>query len=218
MKGRVLWKKDGVIVSTIMGSVFFAVPYLVLGIGAIPAAICGLGAYGAGLLLTKENNKLVLSKNISPDNKEILQKAYATVKEIEETIPKLENSSLKADIKSICDKSNKIINALVKEPTKIKKVRNFLNYYLPVTLKVLQRYDEIENQKISTKDTQKFMSSVENTISNINQAFVKELNNVYQNEIVDTDADLKVIKTMLKSDGLLEDVNLELKEDKKENK
>jgi len=98
-----------------------------------------------------------------------------------------------------------------KKPKKIKGIRNFLNYYLPVTLKILERYDEIENQKLNTNSAQKFMNSVEEMVEKIKDAFEKQLSNIYQEEITDTDAELKVFETMLKTDGFVDEIELEKK-------
>ena len=37
--------------SCVLGGAFFAVPYLAIGISAIPSALIGITAYGAGMLL-----------------------------------------------------------------------------------------------------------------------------------------------------------------------
>ena len=40
----------------------------------------------------------------------------------------------------------------------------------------------------------------------------EQLNNMYQAEIIDTDAELKVFEEMLKSDGFLGDINIKKQE------
>ena len=72
---------------------------------------------------------------------------------------------------------------------------------MPVTIKILQRYDEIENQKLNTEDSKKFMESTQKMVKKINEAFKKQLSNLYQSDMIDTDAEMKVFDTMLKSDG-----------------
>ena len=71
------------------------------------------------------------------------------IKKMDGIIYKLEEPKLIQNAKQISITSNKIIEAIEKKPNKIKNVKNFLNYYLPVTLKILERYDEIENQKLN---------------------------------------------------------------------
>ena len=80
-------------------------------------------------------------------------------------------------------------------------MNNFFEYYLPVTLNILTRYDEIENQKLSSEESKKFMSQTKNMMEKINTAFKNQLSNLYQSDIVDTDAEMKVFDSMLKADG-----------------
>ena len=67
---------------------------------------------------------------------------------------------------------------------------------------------KIENQKLNSEESQKFMKSVRDMIAKIKEAFHEQLNNMYQAEIIDTDAELKVFEEMLKSDGFLGVINI----------
>ena len=87
---------------------------------------------------------------------------------------------------------------------------------MPVTIKIIERYDEIENQKLTTKESKKFMSSVENMIAKIKDAFEEQLSNIYQTEMVDTDAELKVFESMLKADGFLDEIDFNIEKKDKE--
>lgn len=115
------------------------------------------------------------------------------------------------DIKEINDTVNKIIYAIEKKPEKYKNIGNFFDYYLPVTIKILNRYDEIENQRLTTEESKKFMRSTERMIKKINEAFKKQLSNLYQSDIIDTDAEMKVFEAMLKSEGYDEDNDFDIK-------
>ena len=59
------------------------------------------------------------------------------------------------------------------------------------------------------------MSSTASMIEEVNDAFKKILASLYQEEIVDADAEMKVFNQMLKSDGF-NDNGLLVKEDKDE--
>ena len=63
IKGGIALKK-GYIYSSILGGVFFAVPYLACGISAIPSVAIGLAAYGAGLLIFQDKQKIDISDNL----------------------------------------------------------------------------------------------------------------------------------------------------------
>ena len=60
-------------------------------------------------------------------------------------------------------------------------MNNFFGYYLPVTINILTKYDEIENQKLNTEDSKKFMESTQKMVKKINEAFKKHsLQNKYR--------------------------------------
>ena len=122
-------------------------------------------------------------------------------KQILEMVPKVRSASLQKNIKEIYQTSNKIISTVEKNPEKRKKMNNFFEYYLPVTLNILKKYDEIENQELSTQDGKKFMLQTESMIEKINNAFKNQLSNLYQSDMVDTDAEMKVFEKMLNVDG-----------------
>lgn len=185
------------------------------GISAIPSAAIGIAAYSAGLLLFNDKTKIDISDDITLADKQALNEAKEHVKRMEDVIYKLEDENLVKNAKQICNTSSKIIETVEKKPNKLKNIKNFLNYYLPVTLKILERYDEIENQELNTESAKKFMTSVENMIEKIKDAFEKQLSSIYQEEIVDTDVELKVFESMLKSDGFVDEINFVRKEDKK---
>ena len=70
-----------------------------------------------------------------------------------------------------------------------------------MTVKILKRYDEIENQKLTSEEGSRFMLQAKKMISEINVAFQKQLSNLYQSDLIDADAEMKVLDSMLKADG-----------------
>ena len=202
--------KKNYIYSAILGGAFFAVPYVALGIELLPSLAISAAAYGAGTLIFKDRNKLDLSidkKNLY----DILKEAKEETLQISNISKQIEDKEVVENIEQICDISNKIIDTLSKNPNKLGQARNFLNYYLPVTIKILTRYDEIENQRLNTIESKEFMESVKKMTEKIKNAFNEQLNNMYQTEMIDTDAEIKVFESMLKSDGFLDDININTK-------
>ena len=54
------------------------------------------------------------------------------------------------------------------------------------------------------------MEKARETVRTISKAFENQLANLYQSDIIDTGAEMKVFKTMLKADGY-DDINLNIK-------
>lgn len=172
---------------------------MALSVGILPSIAIGAFAYGASELVfhTTKNKDEIKEKTFD----EILQDARNKNEQIKKMAPKIENSELVDDIKKINESVNKIISTIEKNPEKYKKVGNFFDYYLPVTINILNKYDEIENQRLTTEESKKFMESTRTMVKKIEEAFRVQLANLYQSDMIDMDAEMKVFDTMLKSDG-----------------
>lgn len=185
-------------VSAVVGSAFFAVPYLALSLPLLPSALIGTGAFIAGeLLLSSDEEKQLPAESV----KKTLDRAKNESKDIYNMRNKIEDEDLKKYLISISTSANKIISTIEKEPKKIRKIANFFDYYLPVTLSIIKRYDEIENQNLSSKEMKEFISSTKLMLKSADEAFNKILERLYQNDMINIDADMKVFNSMLKADG-----------------
>lgn len=185
-------------VSAVVGSAFFAVPYLALSLPLLPSALIGTGAFIAGeLLLSSDEEKQMLTESV----KKTLESAKNESKDIYNMRNKIEDEDLKKHIINISTSANKIISTIEKEPKKIRKIANFFDYYLPVTLSIIKRYDEIENQNLSSQEMKEFISSTKLMLKSADEAFNKILERLYQNDMINIDADMKVFNSMLKADG-----------------
>lgn len=197
--------KNKDITSAILGSTFFAIPYIGLSVALAPSLVIGGCAFVASELMfsgVKTKDKL---KNT---NKSLYQKiieARKEQKQIKNLIPKVENTETKQNLKEINETINKILEEVERKPKKEKKLNNFFDYYLPVLIKITSRYDEIENTRLTSKDEKTFMTKAQNLIKETNKAFKTILSNLYQKDIMDTDADMKVYELMMKADGIVED-------------
>ncbi len=143
-------------------------------------------------------------------NEEILEKISILNKMLLSMVPKLDKEELQNDIKDINKTIDKILKALKKKKSKIKTVNNFATYYLPVTLKILIKYDEVENLRLNSNNSKEFMNTVEEKIKMIKTSFKNQLENLYVDDFDDVEAELNVLETMLKSDGYtdLDEFNL----------
>ena len=191
--------KNSEVVSAVIGGSFFAIPYLALNIPILPSLAIGALAFTAGELVFRKGKTL---KESNLTLYETLENAKKQNKHILEMIPKIENIELRKSLNEINTTVTKIINTIEKNPEKEKKLKNFFDYYLPVTVKLVDRYDEIENQRINSKEEKSFNLTTEKTIKEINDVFKQFLNILYQSDMNDTDVEIKVLNSMLKADGL----------------
>ena len=192
--------KNTEIFSAAIGGAFFAIPYLALSAPLLPSLAIGAAAFGAGQLVFGEN-KLTL-KDTNRNLYETLEYSKRQNKHILEMIPNIEDENIKKELNEIHDSVSKIINTISKNPEKVKQANNFFDYYLPITIKLIDRYDEIENQKLSSSESEKFFKSTNKMISEINSAYRKILSELYRKDILDMDVEMKVFDSLLKADGI----------------
>ena len=136
---------------------------------------------------------------------EVISEARTKNLQISKITHKIDDTELVKNIKEINITVEKIIDTVENKPETYKKTQKFFGYYLPVTVNILNKYDEIENQSLSTEDGKKFMRDTKKMIEKINNAFKKQLSSLYQSDMIDTDAEMKVFDSMLKADGYNDD-------------
>ena len=99
----------------------------------LPSLVIGASAFGAGELILSKTEKTKQEKlNIY----EALNEAKNTNTKIQKMVSQVENSELAKNISEIHVTVSKIIETVEKKPDSYKKMNNFFNYYLPVTINI----------------------------------------------------------------------------------
>jgi len=193
------------IISAVIGGTFFAIPYLGLSITLAPALAIGAAAFGASELVLSGFKTKEILKDTNRSLYLKLNKAKKQNKEIHNLISKVESDATKKNLSNIYDTVNKIVATVEENPKKANSLGNFFDYYLPVLIKIVNKYDEVENQKLDSSEGKEFMVKADKMISDTNKAFETLLSNLYEKDIIDADADMKVYNIMLKADGIVDD-------------
>ena len=193
--------KNKEVLSGLLGGTFFAATYLAIGIPLIPAIIVGASAFiGSELLMSK--SKIIAFDKVNEENVDkVLNDAKDKNKYLLEMSSKIDDEEVVKYLKEINNTTNKIINTVNKNHKKIKQSEKFFTYYLPMTVGIVKKYDEIENQRLSSNESKLFFENANKTLLEINNSFKKILDNLYESDIVNASADMKVLNNILKSDG-----------------
>lgn len=192
--------KKKYIVSALVALLIFALTFIILDLNLILCIILGLLTYYATYLVLP-NKKIDIEE--TKDTDEIIEYGYMQIEQIKEVLEKIEDQEIRKNFKVVCEDVEKILKEIKSKPKKTRQIQNFISYYLPVSINILKKYDEVENQRLTSQDSKDFMTRVLNMSSKIKEATKNQLNSMYNEEIINTSADIKVFETMLKSDGLL---------------
>ena len=109
-----------------------------------------------------------------------------------------------AEIKNIL---SKMIN-LLKDEKDIEKyseqLDQFFSSYFPTVMKILDTYRKIEEQGLNVSSAVETKARIAESIPSVRKALEKELDNMYQNKMLDITTDIDVLESMLAKDGLLD--------------
>jgi 5-bromo-4-chloroindolyl phosphate hydrolysis protein len=98
--------------------------------------------------------------------------------------------------------TGKIFSYVMDHPDKKGQIRRFLNYYLPTTIKLLNAYDRLDEAGISGVNIDGAKGRISEVMSAIVSAFDRQLDALYQGEVMDINAEIKVLESLLTGDGL----------------
>ncbi|MPN36195.1 hypothetical protein SDC9_183703 [bioreactor metagenome] len=128
-----------------------------------------------------------------------MEKSAAYFKQLAQTT---DNADLSRDINTIGAFADKLIEASESDESKLRGVRKFLNYYLPVLYKLIMKYTEIEGMRLTSADSAEIRTKITEAVHKTAEAFEVKLNTLYEGEILDIDSEISVLETMLAKDGL----------------
>lgn len=146
----------------------------------------------------KESNALV---------EEYLSRAKRDVTTLTEMTPKLKEP-MKAKISEFLQIVGKIFELLKENPNTAKDLDKVINFYLPTTVKLMDNYIDLSEKP--TDSVKSSLKSMEQTMDLVNDGFMKMLDNIYQEKIMDLSSDMSVLKSMLRQEGLLDQDNFNL--------
>ena len=96
--------------------------------------------------------------------------------------------------------AGKIFREVEEHPEKQQQAATFLNYYLPTTLKLLDSYAKFEEAGIEGENLSRAQERIEETMDALIKGFDKQLDDLYRNEAMDIDSDIRVMENMLRRD------------------
>ena len=170
--------------------------------GIFPA---GYLDYGRGLLvLTLDGipEEDPVKQKEAPVRETPAEKENAVLAEIRAVNDDIDNPRLSAQIDRIGVITAKIFDYQKTHPEKSPQLHSFLSYYLPTTLKILRAYGQLEDQEVSGENISSAMKRIENMMEKVVEGFEKQLDQLFQGDVLDITTDVEVLERMMAKDGL----------------
>lgn len=127
------------------------------------------------------------------------KRAIADIRRLNDEIP---DERISAQIDLIERLTAQIFDCVRKNPKKLSQIRQFLNYYLPTTIKLMEQYVTLQNQSLKTENITEGMQKIEDLLDKVIVAFQRQLDALFESDVVDITADIRVMEQMMASEGL----------------
>lgn len=138
----------------------------------------------------------------NPELDAVIRQGRQSVKRIQELNDDIPDFKISAQLKQIEILTASIIDQVEKKEDKLKQVRQFMNYYLPTTIKLLEQYVQLQNVGLKGENITSGMQQIEDLLDKVIVAFQKQLDSLFERDVVDITADIQVMEQMMASQGL----------------
>ena len=141
----------------------------------------------------------------SPQVQEVLDRGNAFIAEIRRCNDAIPGEEISAKIFRMETIVQKIFDRAEAHPEIVPDLKKLMDYYLPMTVKLLNAYADMDAQPVQGENIQASKREIEATLDTLNLAFEKLLDDLFADTAMDVSSDISVLHTLLAQEGLAED-------------
>lgn len=134
---------------------------------------------------------------------EVLRQGEESIAEIRRLNDEIPDFKISAQLKQLELLTERIFDFVKQHPEDVRQIRQFLNFYLPTTIKLLRQYVVLQNQGLRMGNIDEGMQKVEDMLDKVIVAFQKQLDSLFESDVVDITADIQVMEQMMAAEGLV---------------
>ena len=130
-----------------------------------------------------------------------MKEGVEKLKNIRNNTRMITSNEIASKIQDICKTGFDIFDYIDKNPDDVSKARQFINYYLDATEKIVNRYVELSAKKEKTKEIEDSLKNVETILDSIKETYLKQLQNLLEDDLLDLNTEIKVLEKTMKYEG-----------------
>lgn len=138
----------------------------------------------------------------NPELDAVVNQGRRSVERIRQLNDEIPDYKVSAQLKQIEILTASIIDQVEKKEDKLKQTRQFMNYYLPTTIKLLEQYVQMQDVGLRGENISAGMKQIEELLDKVIVAFQKQLDSLFERDVVDITADIQVMERMMAAQGL----------------
>lgn len=143
---------------------------------------------------------------------EVIRQGRASIAAIRRLNEQIPDEDISKNLSALEDLTRKIFARLEADKQHLPRCRQFLNYYLPTTIELLERYVTLQNQGLDTGDVREAMGRIAGMLYTIREAFTRQLDSLFVQDVVDINAEITVMEQMMQAQGLRDTKDFTTKE------
>ena len=136
---------------------------------------------------------------------EVLERGSAFIAEIRRCNDAIPGAAVSAKIDRMETIVRRIFQRAEEHPEIVPDLKKMMDYYLPMTVKLLNAYVDMDAQPIQGENIESSKREIEQTLDTLNLAFEKLLDDLFKDTALDVSSDISVLQTLLAQEGLTED-------------
>ena len=144
-------------------------------------------------------------RNLPQQVQAVLDRGQALLDEIHRCNDQIPGHEVSAKIDRMEATVCRIFHQLQAHPESVSDLKKLMDYYLPMTVKLLRAYAEMDAQPMQSATVSASKKEIEDTLDTLNLAFEKLLDSIFQDTALDVSSDISVLHTLLAQEGLTED-------------
>lgn len=137
-----------------------------------------------------------------PKVQEVLDKGDKYLQQIRRCNDDIPGIEISEKISRIEELVYRIFERVKEHPEIIPDLKKMMDYYLPMTVKLLEAYADMDRQPVQGENIRSSKKEIEETLDTLNVAFEKLLDSIFQDTAWDVSSDISVLHTLLAQDGL----------------
>ena len=136
------------------------------------------------------------------DLKEAILSGRNYIRQIREANDAIPGEEISRKLDRLEKITEKIFNYVEKHPEQLPEIHKLMNYYLPITLKLVNTYKDLDAQPVQGANIITAKSEIEDTLDTISIAYEKLLDDLFHDIAFDISTDISMLETMLSKEGL----------------
>lgn len=140
-----------------------------------------------------------------PQVQEVLDRGNAFIAEIRRCNDEIPGEEISAKIYRMETIVRRIFERAEAHPEIVPDLKKLMDYYLPMTVKLLNAYADMDAQPTQGETIVNSKREIEATLDTLNLAFEKLLDDLFKDTALDVSSDISVLNTLLAQEGLTED-------------